>query len=243
MNNPRIGIGLQSRLNSQRLPSKALLPLGSSLVLNHGMRRLKYLAVSAYGLLTDEPSAPRFEPLAQHEGFDCIPGDSEDVLDRYYRFSKTYDLDLIIRATGDNPLVFVSYVPDFLNHLLSLDRLPDYATLKGLPYGAGLEFIKSEALETAWKKSTAQSHREHVCPFLYENPRDFFIYHLDAPNHLRAEHLRITLDTLEDYHFLQQLFLHTEIELPGTDQLVIHYAQSMGQRSLVADGGIHGTPR
>jgi spore coat polysaccharide biosynthesis protein SpsF len=235
---PKIGIGLQSRLNSQRLPGKALLPLGSTLVLNQVMRRLKCLTASHFGLLTDQQSAPQFLPIAHKEGFDCIVGDPEDVLDRYYRYSKANGLDLIIRATGDNPLVFVSYVPDFINQLRQLPTLPDYATMRGLPYGAGLEFIGAKALETAWTNSTSHYHREHVCPYLYEHPQDFLLFFADAPKHLKGEDVRITLDTQDDYLFLQRLFNVTQIEDPGTDQLVIQCARALTQSSHNMQGRI-----
>lgn len=239
LNSPKIGIGLQSRIHSQRLPGKALLPLGSALVLNQVMRRLKHLIASHFGLLTDHQSASQFLPIAQKEGFDCIVGDPEDVLDRYYRFSKAYGLDLVIRATGDNPLVFVSYVPEFIDHLIQLPTLPDYATMRGLPYGAGLEFVAAKALETAWTNATSPYHREHVCPYLYEHPEDFHLYVVDAPNHLRGADIRITLDTQEDYLFLQQLFHHSQIEVPGTDHLVVQYAREIIQSVPIMEGRIN----
>jgi len=235
---PIIGIGLQSRINSQRLPGKALLPLGSQLVLNHVLRRLKHISAPYYGILTDSESFPHFQSIAHNEGFMIMAGDPEDVLDRYYQFSKAYHLDLILRATGDNPLVFVSYVSDFLHHLFQLETLPDYSILQGLPYGAGIEFIRTQALAEAWNKARAPYQREHVCPYLYENPQKFSIYKKSAPPNLKGENIRITLDTQEDYRFLQELFQDPQIEQPGNDEFVIQRAQDILSTRRLDEGGV-----
>ncbi|MDR2150200.1 MAG: NTP transferase domain-containing protein [Spirochaetaceae bacterium] len=198
------GLVLQARLDSSRLSRKALLPLGSQPMIVRVMEALRQVRSELYILACPQDCVATFAPLAQEAGFLLCAGSKEDVLSRYCDAIRLYKLDRIIRATGDNPFVFAD-AADLINaEALALGA--DYAGYSALPYGAGVESVAAEALLCAEREVVLKSDREHVCPYLYRHPQHFLVHRPLAPVCWRAPHLRITVDTAEDYTQAQKLY-------------------------------------
>lgn len=193
---------VQSRLGSTRLPLKALLPLGGATLTDQVLRRLGSLPVDGLVLATDEASAAALDPIAARNGFELLVGPAEDVLARYCLAVRRYGIDLVLRATGDNPLVSTELANLLLERRASasaIARESDYAAFVGMPLGMGIEAISARALLRADKEAREASEREHVCPYLYNHPDIFAIDRGDAPEAYRMPGARLTVDTLSDY--------------------------------------------
>jgi spore coat polysaccharide biosynthesis protein SpsF len=54
--------------------------------------------------------------------------------------------------------------------------------------------------------AAAPEVREHVCPYLYAHPELFSLHRPLAPQRWQASHIRLTIDTPEDYEHAQSLF-------------------------------------
>ena len=199
-----IGVILQVRLGSSRLPGKALLKLADLTVTEHCLRALGTLEVPVRILATDQASARELGALAQRWGWDLFVGSADDVLDRYVRASRGAGLTTIIRATGDNPLVSAELAQRSLEIHLSEDA--DYTAIQGAPLGSGVEVVAATALERAWAGDPDAYEREHVNPYLYRRPEVFRILKPQAPQEFSWPQGRLTLDTREDYEHLQSLF-------------------------------------
>ncbi|MDR1986496.1 MAG: NTP transferase domain-containing protein [Treponema sp.] len=195
---------LQARLDSTRLPGKSLLPLGGKPLILLVMEALKGVWGDRYVLACPEDCVRAFGPWAEQAGFDLVAGSKEDVLSRYCAAVRRFGIDRLIRATGDNPFVFVD-AANTLNQE-ALNRKADYAGYSGLPYGAGVESVAAEALLKAEQDASFQAEREHVCPYLYTHPDLFRLHRPLAPLVWQAPSLRISLDTPEDYRRAQVLF-------------------------------------
>ena len=100
------GIILQVRLDSTRLPQKALLALSGEPVIVRVMETLSQSPADAYVLACDTDSESVFQPLAESCGFLCISGPKEDVLERFCRVIRKTGISTVLRATGDNPFLF-----------------------------------------------------------------------------------------------------------------------------------------
>ncbi len=198
------GVFLQVRLDSSRLPRKALLPLAGPVVVEHAMRALNRVKADIHMVVTTEDSFAELAPFAERAGWDIFSGPRDDVLARYVLAARHTGCSRIIRATGDNPLVSA----DMANRavLLAENSGADYAGFASLPLGSGVEVIRTRALEEAGEESGDPYEREHVAPFLYRRPERFKVVVPEAPESFRAPDSRITLDTPADYRFLQQLF-------------------------------------
>ena len=212
---------LQARLDSSRLSEKSMLPLGGRPLIFRVMEALRFLACEAKILACPEDSVSAFAPLAEEAGFSLIPGPKDDVLARYCLAIRQCGAERIIRATGDNPFVFVDAAYALNQEALALDA--DYAAYSGLPYGAGVESVAGEALLRAEREADDPAEREHVCPYLYGHPElsrrgpsslvgfggGFRLHRPPAPAHWQAPALRVTVDTKEDYE--RALVLYEEL--------------------------------
>ncbi|MFW6253164.1 MAG: cytidylyltransferase domain-containing protein [bacterium] len=194
---------LQVRLASRRLPDKALLNLSGEPVVAHCLHALRAVQASEYLLLTDRHSAAKLEPHARRYGFSVWVGSEHDVLDRYVSAVDAYNVDTVVRATGDNPLVSAWLA----NELLSRHEREeaDYSGFLGMPLGAGVECIRADALRTAHAEARLRYDREHVAPYLYSHPERFRIHRPAVSDDLACE-TRVTLDTEDDFRFLSRIF-------------------------------------
>ena len=210
-------IVLQARLDSSRLPEKALLPLGGEPLILRVMEALNKVPAVLRILACPEDSTAAFRPLAARAGFAVVPGSKEDVLGRYCHALRVYDIHRVVRATGDNPFVFTDAAAAIFAEASALGA--DYAGYSGLPLGAGVETVSAQALFRAETESSAAYDREHVCPYLYNNPSLFLLHRPLAP--LRWQNgqgpaIRLTVDTQEDYQRAQTLY--TALEKRGENR-------------------------
>jgi len=190
-------IVLQARIDSSRLPGKALLLLDGEPLIFRVMEALNHVKAGVRILACTEDSFYEFEPLAKKAGFQIYAGPKDDVLERYCQVIRKFRITRVIRATGDNPFVFADASDAINNEASSLNA--DYAGFLNLPYGAGVESAAASALLRAADEASQTSEREHVCPYLYNNPGIFKLHRPPAPSQWHHPQLRITVDTREDY--------------------------------------------
>ena len=195
---------LQARIDSSRLPGKALLPLSGEPVVFRVMEALNHVSADLRVLACTEDSCSHFEPLAQKAGFVIFAGSKEDVLGRFCGVIKKYSIDRLIRATGDNPFVFADAAIAINNEALSHNA--DYAGFINLPYGAGVESAAACALLRAESETTLPYDHEHVCPYLYNHPDQFNILCPPAPFKWNYPDIRLTIDTQDDYKRAAELY-------------------------------------
>ncbi len=213
------GVILQVRLDSSRMPGKALLTIGPRTVFEHVMHRLKVVRADVHVAACDESSADILGPLARAAGFLLVPGPKEDVLARYILAAVTAGVSTIIRATGDNPLVSHEYA----NRSLEAHRREgaDHTIFTGLPTGSGVEIVERSALERAARESSDAYDHEHVTPYIYNHPDSFHLHRVAAPLPEALADSRVTLDTPEDYRTLLRIYreLGREGDFPSFDTL------------------------
>ena len=203
------GVFLQARLDSSRLPNKALLPIRGKALVLHAMESLKKIPADVHVLLTEEGSSAALLPLARTAGFEFFTGSKEDVLGRFCAALEVFPVDTILRATGDNPLVSWEMAARLLAEHSSLEA--DYSGYTGLPLGCGVEAVRAECLLTAQKESSSPYDHEHVTPYIYNNPNVFSLHRPLAPACFRSR-FSVSVDTQADFDRVARLFA----ELPET---------------------------
>ncbi|MBN2736821.1 MAG: acylneuraminate cytidylyltransferase [Spirochaetales bacterium] len=200
----RTGILLQVRLDSKRLNRKALLPLGEATVVELAMAALKKVKVQEHCLVTDEQSYNELKPLAQKQSFDIFKGPKDDVLKRYALAARCFDLDCIVRATGDNP-----FVSPLLCEMIMEEHRKAKADLShylDMPLGTGVEVVEARVLYEADKKSSDPFEREHITTYLYRNRGVFKVLEKICPANVYLPGSRVSLDTEKDYLLIKQIF-------------------------------------
>ena len=195
---------LQARLDSVRLPGKSMLPLGGRPLVFRVMEAFFNFNCDEKILACPEDSADAFAPLASEAGFALFKGPKEDVLARYCLAARKCRADRVVRATADNPFVFIDAADCLNREAAALDA--DYAGFSCLPIGAGVEVVSSAALFRAESGAGAPDEREHVCPYLYKHPELFRLHRPAAPAPWQAPGLSLTVDTEEDLKRAQLLY-------------------------------------
>ncbi len=199
-----LGVFIQVRLGSTRLPSKALLPLPGGTIIQHVMRSMSLVPCDTRALVTEAGSAEALAPLARQEGFAVFVGPEDDVLARYCMASRKYGVDTVIRATGDNPLTSAGLARSILEaHRRSGSDLSHYL---GVPLGSGVEVVASKSLYAAEREAADPTEREHVTPFLYRHRERFHIEEPQAPAGFALAAARVTVDTEQDYLLVKRIF-------------------------------------
>lgn len=197
----KIGVVLQARMGSSRLPGKVLMPIGGEPLLAHIFDRMTLLRHPVGFILatSDLSRDDMVEAFCREHGVECFRGSEQDVLERYYVCAARHGFDHIIRLTGDNPFVDVEELDRLID--LHLGTRADYShSFDTLPVGCGAEIFTFEALEKSYLLGTKTNHREHVNEYIQENPNLFRIASLDVPPGKNRPDLRLTVDTDEDYH-------------------------------------------
>ena len=235
----RAGIILQARYNSTRLPGKALEVVAGRTILEHCLRRLIKAGVAHVVLATTwEPEDDVLAVIARRLGVGVYRGESADVLARFASAARFFELDPVLRATGDNPAVDVQ-APGRVLAALRLTAA-DYVTESGLPYGAAVEGMTAAALYSAAELAQDAYDREHVTPFIRTNRHTFNVAEVNAPASLTRPELRLTVDTREDLDKVRELFFRTQSDDPSLSSLI---AASGGREPLYSAGKTAGSER
>ena len=196
---------IQARMTSSRLPGKVLLPLANKPVLEHIVERLSYCKMIDKIVIatSDQNTDDILSSYCKDNNLLCFRGDLEDVLDRYYQASKIYNADPIVRITGDCPVIDPEVVDKVITGYLSGDF--DIFGLSGeFPDGLDCTVFSFSAIEKAWNEAKLKSEREHVGPYIENNPKIFKKGKLELFKGL--ESYRWTLDESNDYEFLSIIF-------------------------------------
>lgn len=194
----RVGIVLQARMGSNRLPGKVLMPLGGTTLLGWIIQRLQNLPWPLVIATSDQVQDNAIIHQCEQMNVQYFRGSEQDVLDRYYRCALAYGLSHVARLTGDNPCPDTEVLQQLV--ALHLASAADYTHSFGeLPVGVGAEIFKFEALQDSWRDGHADHHREHVNEFIIEHPTRFRIVKLGVAPAKHAPNLCLTIDTQEDY--------------------------------------------
>lgn len=223
----RIGAIIQSRMSSSRLPGKALIELNKHPVIYHINRRLlecKNINTIVLATSADHSDDP-LQEVANKLGINLFRGSLNDVLDRYYQAAIEYELDIIVRITGDCPLVDPDIVDEIINHFLN-GSYDLFSVGPKFPDGLDCQVFSMNALSEAWKNAKLGSEREHVCPYIENNPKKF---NLGSKNFFpEFSHLRLTLDEELDLSLIKYIYDELNVNdcIFSTDQVIRLYKQN-----------------
>jgi spore coat polysaccharide biosynthesis protein SpsF len=198
---------VQARMGSSRLPHKVLKDLAGATVLDRVLNRLgrSRLIQESIVATTIEPADVAIIEHCQRTGRRVFRGSEQDVLDRYYQAAKFTNADAVVRITSDCPLIDAEVTDATVRAFL--DQRADYASnvrVRTYPRGLDTEVMTAQVLDRAWRESTKLYQREHVTPYIYENPGKFKLHGIQ--NDIDCSQHRWTVDTPEDLQLLQAVY-------------------------------------
>ncbi|RZM83060.1 cytidylyltransferase domain-containing protein [Leptolyngbya iicbica] len=201
---------VQARMTSTRLPGKVLLPVLGKPLLEYQIERLQRVTLADKVIIatTVNPTDQPIVDLCDRLGVAVYRGDEADVLSRYYEAARTYGADVIVRVTSDCPLIDPQIIDTVIQHYFDQQPAADYAanTLRrSLPRGMDTEVFSMSALTAAHQEATAQPDREHVTPFIHQQPERFAMTTVSYDDD-QSQH-RWTVDTPEDFALIQKILV------------------------------------
>ena len=195
---------IQIRLNSSRLKRKALLKIQNLTLIEHLFSQLSYSTQIDKKIIatTTESIDNDIEKLANNIGIQCFRGNSLNVLDRYYNCAKSFDIDTIVRISGDAPLIDPVIVDKTIEYYKknNFDYVSNFFR-RTFPIGTEIEIFSFKTLEKYWKIAQQSYEKEHVTPFIYEHPELFNIGFIEHSENL--SNLHWTVDRIEDFNFVE----------------------------------------
>ena len=208
-NNLNIVAIVQARMGSTRLPGKVMKTILDKHVILWDIDRVslsklidKIVVAIPFGKQDDVIA----DTIEEYNSDILISrGSEDDVLDRYYNAAVQTNADVVVRITSDCPLIDPVVVDHVIEQFLNNDC--DYCSnslQRTYPRGLDTEVFSFDALSKAWNESKKDYEREHVTPYIIENPYKFKL--LNVSNDIDLSHLRWTLDTKEDFEFIDAVY-------------------------------------
>lgn len=190
-----------SRMDSNRLPGKALIDISGRSLLGRVIDRAKkvqgisHIIVATSSRSIDDPIAS----LAKSEGINYYRGSLEDVAGRALDACKAFGLNKFARICGDRPF----FDPELVSNLLKIHNelnIDIVTTMFPRTYPPGLttEIISAESLEFALSQTTDPDDREHVTNFFYRESKIFSIHNVNAPHNMNFDNVHLVVDNDKD---------------------------------------------
>jgi len=202
---------IQARMTSSRLPGKVLIDIAGIPMLYHVIKRVSSAKMVDQIVVatTIDPADDQIEDFCISNSILCFRGHPFDVLDRYYQAASKFQADIIVRITADCPIMDPTLIDSLIQSFLDLDvdfaanRLPP-PWKRSFPIGLDIEIVHFKALGKAWKEAQSQFEREHVMPYLYDQPGRFkiFLSHHEPDGGEK----RWTVDTPQDLELINKIF-------------------------------------
>ena len=199
-------------MGSTRLPGKVLRMLEGSSVLAHviarvsGCPRVDRVVVAT----TDQPGDDAVALESRAWSADVFRGSEDDVLSRYYGAARATSADVVVRVTSDCPLFDGSLLTRMLAEFFGAAGAQDQADylsntlIRSYPRGLDTEIFTFDALARAHREAGKLYQREHVTPYIWQNPQLFRLRNFAGEQDL--SHHRWTLDTEADWTLIQAVY-------------------------------------
>jgi len=205
---------IQVRMGSSRLPNKALEDLSGMPSIERMIRRVKkskninklYIATG-----NSHKNDILVKSINRIKGVKIYRGDDDNVLDRFYQIALKENANIIVRLTGDCPLIDPEIIDKVISSLI--ENKSDYASNilnRTYPDGLDVEAFTMRTLIETYQNVKDKYSKEHVTSYMHglssntKHKGDF--KKSSVENKINFSHLRWTLDEEKDLEFLKALF-------------------------------------
>lgn len=209
-----IGIIIQARMGSTRLPGKILKKFyGDDTLLETLLSSLHKVGVKIIVATSINDNDDEIEVFLKGKGELVYRGSENDVLDRFIKAAESNDIDGIIRICSDNPFMDWQGVSQLIEKARSSNadyigfRVNDTPSIL-THFGFWGEYVKLDALKHVADTTPEDSPaHEHVTYHVYKNPEEYVCEWIQCPEFLQGrDDIRLTIDTPEDLAGAQQVY-------------------------------------
>ena len=207
----QVGVIIQARMGSTRLPGKVLKTLSDNeTVLDLLIKRVKLSKLTDTIIIATTPDKRNalIIDVAKSYEISYYIGSEDNVLERYYKAAKEAKLDLIIRITSDCPFID----PDIIDNMVQFYKENNYDYIKNIdknsnfPRGLDIEVFSFKVLEEIFSLAKTRQEKEHVTYYIYTHPEKYSIgiYNIDKLQ--KFENLRLTIDEEKDLEMCREVY-------------------------------------
>ncbi len=197
---------VQARTGSVRLPQKVLKPILDKPMIELLLARLSNSTEldEIVVATSDEKRDDKLELTVESLGFKCTRGSEKDVLNRFYESAKFLEADVIVRITGDCPLVDSKLVDECIREYKKF-KVDYFSNMDPATYPDGLdiEVMSFQSLERANLEAKSDFDREHVTPYI-RNSDSFSKSSIQYKEDLSSQ--RWSVDEPEDLIVVTKIF-------------------------------------
>ena len=215
----KIGAIILSRMDSSRLPGKALLKVGGkpilayALSLCHKIDDFDSITLATSTRTIDDPLLD----FAKFHNIKCFRGSLDNVADRFLSAMKSSNLDAAVRVNGDSPLNNKDLVVDGIEifkrgNIDIVSNVPE----RTYPYGMSVEVVGRKPMERACSLMNDFQHKEHVTKYFYDNS-DKFNISLIRSGTAKFSDVQLAIDTQEDFEKFEWIIENLECDPSETD--------------------------
>ena len=203
---------LQSRMNPQRLPHKAILSLVGKPLLVTTIERVR--ACKLINMLTvsttNEPIDDQVYNLCKRWDIPVFRDKKENQINIDYKIALKYDADVVLKISVNEPLIDPAIITRMIKYYIENQYRYDY--LSNLhpatyPEGNEIEIVSFRSLRKAWGLAENPSERDNSTLFIQNNPGIFRLGNIEwESGHNFSKSHRWILDYEEDYVFIKKIF-------------------------------------
>lgn len=238
---------VQARMGSTRFPNKVMKRVDGVPMIELLLLRLS-LSTEVNQIVIATSVDARNQELVAHLnclGYACEQGSENDVLDRFVQTARAYHADVVVRITGDCPLVSAALVDECIRRFKTagVDYFSNISP-PTYPDGLDVEVFSRQALEHAWVETTKPYDREHVTPYLRESGH----FKTACMSHTQdLSSLRWTVDEPADFEVIKVVFehFHPRVDFTWQEVLQLQYQKpkifSVNQQIIRNQGAVMGT--
>ncbi len=233
---PRIAVIVAARMKSTRLKQKAILPIQGMASIERCLTNcLMFPFVDEVILATstlEEDAVLDEYTLGGKVKF--WQGDPEDVISRYLGACDAYDIDVVVRLTGDSPVVS----PEIGEIILKshFNSGADFTEVRKFAVGTNSQVYNVEALKRVIEMVGRADYSEHMTLYMINNPDIFKVNYVDTPEELVRDY-RLTLDYPEDLEMFSELF--KKLSQEGLDSTLVNVFNVLDENSHIPQINAH----
>jgi spore coat polysaccharide biosynthesis protein SpsF len=210
---------VQARLSSSRFPSKVLAPLAGAPMIAQQLARIKQAQLIGKIIVATSDDASDYKLVEYLQSID-VPfyrGSLNDVLARFHGAAQACNADIVLRLTGDCPLIDADVIDQLvLQFSNGAYAYGSTASPPSYPDGLDVEIMTMAALETAYKEAQLPSEREHVTPYIRNHPERFNALNITGIHDF--SHLRWTVDYPDDLQMIENMIAHLKVPFLEADR-------------------------
>lgn len=217
---------VQARMGSARLPGKSLRPLQGRPLIAHVIERAR--AVAGVDEVVVATSLKERDTLLAQVcaglGVTVVRGSEFDVLARVHLAARMTGADVVVRVTGDCPLLATDVASDVVSAYGSAVHAVYFwndTARSGFPDGTDVEVFPIEALREADRRATTPTDREHVTPWIRRNYQNWM--HRSPIDWSR---LKLSVDSEDDYARVGRVMLHLDDGRTELDATIVAAAKA-----------------